>query len=356
MQLQAGRRLAMLVNGERTETGAASLGELVAQLGFSQDQVATARQRRLRAEVGACRHSARRGRQDRDCRPAPRRLSSSSGPKQGDERNRRALGSAKPLRLYGVEVRSRLLLGTARYPSPQVMSEAVKAARVGIVTVSVRREQARGNHGRAFFELIKALGVRVMPNTAGCRTPKEAIATAQMARELFGTDWVKLEVIGNDDTLQPDLFGLVEAAGSAGQRRLQGVSLHHRGPGCRRAPARGRLRGADALGRADRHRPWARQPLRLEVAAAVLPGRAAHHRRRHRRALACRRRHGDGLRCRAAEHRRGAGGRSGAHGPGIRGRDRGRPHRLRGGPDGNARHGGTLDAGRRHPVLRSGTA
>jgi thiazole synthase len=54
--------------------------------------------------------------------------------------------------------------------------------------------------------------VRVLPNTAGCRTPREAITTAQMARELFGTDWIKLEVIGNDDTLQPDLFGLLEAA------------------------------------------------------------------------------------------------------------------------------------------------
>jgi thiazole synthase len=126
----------------------------------------------------------------------------------------RSLGSAKPLTLYGVEVASRLLLGTARYPSPQVMSEAAKAARTGILTVSVRREQARGNTGARFFDLIKALGVRVMPNTAGCRTPKEAIATAQMARELFATDWVKLEVIGNDDTLQPDLFGLVEAAGA----------------------------------------------------------------------------------------------------------------------------------------------
>ena len=54
----------------------------------------------------------------------------------------------------------------------------------------------------------------MLPNTAGCRTPKEAITTAQMAREVFGTDWVKLEVIANDDTLQPDLFGLVEAAGT----------------------------------------------------------------------------------------------------------------------------------------------
>jgi len=77
----------------------------------------------------------------------------------------------------GVEVAWRLLLGTARYPSPQAMSDAVKAARAGIVTVSVRREQARGQTGQRFFELIKELGVRVMPNTAGCRTPKEAITT-----------------------------------------------------------------------------------------------------------------------------------------------------------------------------------
>jgi thiazole synthase len=124
----------------------------------------------------------------------------------------RGIGSTQPLTLYGVDLASRLLLGTARYPSPQVMSDAVTAAGAGILTVSVRREAARANTGAHFFELIRSLGVRVMPNTAGCHTPKEAIATAQMARELFGTDWVKLEVIGNDDTLQPDLFGLVEAA------------------------------------------------------------------------------------------------------------------------------------------------
>jgi thiazole synthase len=120
--------------------------------------------------------------------------------------------TAKPLRFYGTEVSSRLLIGTARYPSPQVMSQSVKASRAGIVTVSLRREMARAGGGERFFDLIKGLGVRILPNTAGCRTPKEAIATAQMARELFDTDWIKLEVIGNDDTLQPDLFGLVEAA------------------------------------------------------------------------------------------------------------------------------------------------
>lgn len=119
---------------------------------------------------------------------------------------------SRPLSLYGVTVTSRLLLGTAQYPSPQILANAVKASHAEIVTVSLRRESAGGNTGQRFWELIRDLGVRVLPNTAGCRSPKEAITTAQMARELFGTDWIKLEVIANDDTLQPDLFGLVEAA------------------------------------------------------------------------------------------------------------------------------------------------
>jgi thiazole synthase len=119
---------------------------------------------------------------------------------------------AAPLKVYGTSIGSRLLLGTAHYPSPQILADAVKASRTEIVTVSVRRETAGGRTGQRFWELIRELGVRVLPNTAGCRTPKEAITTAQMARELFETDWVKLEVIANDDTLQPDLFGLVEAA------------------------------------------------------------------------------------------------------------------------------------------------
>lgn len=119
---------------------------------------------------------------------------------------------ASRLTLYGEEVSSRLLLGTALYPSPQIMSEAIRAANAAIVTVSLRREQARGRTGARFLDLIRELRVRVLPNTAGCRTAKEAIATAEMARELLDTDWIKLEIIANDDTLQPDLFGLVEAA------------------------------------------------------------------------------------------------------------------------------------------------
>ncbi len=123
-----------------------------------------------------------------------------------------AVPQPPPLTVYGTQVASRLLLGTAQYPSPQVLTDAVRASGAAIVTVSLRREAARDKGGQRFWDLIAGLDVKVLPNTAGCRTPKEAIATARMARELFGTDWLKLEVIANDDTLQPDLFGLVEAA------------------------------------------------------------------------------------------------------------------------------------------------
>jgi len=116
------------------------------------------------------------------------------------------------LSLYQTTVRSRLMLGTARYPSPAVLADAVRAARAEVVTVSLRRESAGERAGQAFWSLIRELGVRVLPNTAGCHSAREAITTAHMAREVFGTTWIKLEVIGEDDTLQPDVFGLVEAA------------------------------------------------------------------------------------------------------------------------------------------------
>lgn len=116
------------------------------------------------------------------------------------------------LELYGTKLSSRLLLGTALYPSPQIMADAVRASQTEIVTVSLRREGAMSGAGDSFWQLIKSLGVRVLPNTAGCHTIKEAVTTAQMAREIFGTDWIKLELIAENDTLCPDVIGLVEAA------------------------------------------------------------------------------------------------------------------------------------------------
>lgn len=116
------------------------------------------------------------------------------------------------LTLYGKEIESRLLLGTARYPSPDILRQAVLASKAGILTVSLRREMAGGKGGGAFFELIRELGLPVLPNTAGCHSAREAVLTAKMAREVFATDWIKLEVIGHHDTLAPDVFQLVEAA------------------------------------------------------------------------------------------------------------------------------------------------
>ena len=136
-------------------------------------------------------------------------------------------GPRAPVTVYGTPLSSRVFIGTAGYPSPDVLARAVKAAGADVVTVSVRREAAGGRIGEAFMDLINGLGVKLLPNTAGCRTARDAIATAEMARELFGTDWIKLEVIANDDTLQPDVFGSGGSGQGAQFQRLQGVPLHH---------------------------------------------------------------------------------------------------------------------------------
>ncbi|PZN33900.1 MAG: thiazole synthase [Proteobacteria bacterium] len=116
------------------------------------------------------------------------------------------------LELYGKTLSSRLLLGTSRYPSPAILQEAVRTCGAQVVTVSLRRESGAERSGQAFWSLVRDLDVAVLPNTAGCHTVKEAVTTAHMAREVFGTPWIKLEVTGDDELLQPDVFGLVEAA------------------------------------------------------------------------------------------------------------------------------------------------
>ena len=114
-----------------------------------------------------------------------------------------------------------MLLGTARYPSPKVLVEAIKASGAEVVTVSLRREAGPERGGQSFWSIIRSLGVRVLPNTAGCHSVKEAVTTAHMAREMFDTPWIKVEVIRDDETLQPDVFGLVEAARVLGEEDFQ---------------------------------------------------------------------------------------------------------------------------------------
>lgn len=113
---------------------------------------------------------------------------------------------------YGVALSSPLMLGTAQYPSPAIMAEAFRVSGAGVATVSLRRESGTDRAGQDFWKLVSDIGIPVLPNTAGCHTVKEAVTTAHMAREIFGTAWIKLEVIGHTDTLQPDVFALVEAA------------------------------------------------------------------------------------------------------------------------------------------------
>ena len=106
---------------------------------------------------------------------------------------------------------SRLFLGTAGYPSPTILRAAIETAQPGAITVSLRRENAAGK-GQDFWDILKGFNIPVLPNTAGCYGVDEAVTTAEMAREVFETNWIKLEVIGDDYTLQPDPYGLLEAA------------------------------------------------------------------------------------------------------------------------------------------------
>jgi thiazole synthase len=123
------------------------------------------------------------------------------------------LNRADTLVLYGESFASRLLLGTSRYPSPQVLENAVQTSNPAMITVSLRRQGTSTTEAHSgFWDLLKKMAVPVLPNTAGCHSPQEAITTAQMAREVFETDWIKLELIGDDYTLQPDVLRLVQTA------------------------------------------------------------------------------------------------------------------------------------------------
>jgi thiazole synthase len=118
-----------------------------------------------------------------------------------------------PLTLYGETFQSRLLLGTSRYPSPSVLLQAIERSQPAMLTASLRRQTGSGGEAsQSFWNLLREAKVPVLPNTAGCHSVQEAITKAEMAREVFETDWIKLELIGDDYTLQPDTLNLPEAA------------------------------------------------------------------------------------------------------------------------------------------------
>ncbi|GLJ60786.1 MULTISPECIES: thiazole synthase [Microbacterium] len=115
----------------------------------------------------------------------------------------------EPLVIDGVALSSRLIVGTGGAPSLEVLDEALRASGTELTTVAVRRY---GSGAGGLYALLRERGIRLLPNTAGCRTAHDAVLTAELAREAFGTSWIKLEVVADDTTLLPDPVELLDAA------------------------------------------------------------------------------------------------------------------------------------------------
>ncbi|MGH2864733.1 MAG: thiazole synthase, partial [Solirubrobacteraceae bacterium] len=126
-------------------------------------------------------------------------------------------GASRPLLIAGREMHSRLLLGTGGFPSLELLAEAIAVSGCELVTIALRRlgpAHAGGDlrHRGSLLDVVAEAGAELLPNTAGCMTARDAVITARLAREAFCTDWIKLEVIGDEDTLLPDALELLRAA------------------------------------------------------------------------------------------------------------------------------------------------
>jgi len=123
-----------------------------------------------------------------------------------------AMSQDAPLRIGKYELPSRLIVGTGKYPSLETMQRAHAASGTSMVTIAIRRINLDDPTGKTMLDYIDRAAYAILPNTAGCRTAKEAILTAQLARELLETDLIKLEVIGDSETLYPDTVETIAAA------------------------------------------------------------------------------------------------------------------------------------------------
>ena len=115
-----------------------------------------------------------------------------------------------PFEIAGIELASRLILGTGGAPSLDVVDATLRASGTALCTVAMRRHDS--SVAGSIVDVIDRAGVRILPNTAGCRTAREAVRTAELAREALETDWIKLEVVADERTLLPDPIELLDAA------------------------------------------------------------------------------------------------------------------------------------------------
>ncbi len=149
---------------------------------------------------------------------SPQLAAAGGAPRDGARQDGASHVGAAPagdvLTIAGQTMRSRLLLGTGGFPSLELLAQAIAASGCELVTVALRRAGVGGDlgHRGSLIDVLSDAGVRLLPNTAGCHTARDAVITARMAREAFATDWIKLEVIGDEDTLLPDAPELLSAA------------------------------------------------------------------------------------------------------------------------------------------------
>ncbi len=113
--------------------------------------------------------------------------------------------------LAGKDFSSRLIIGSSQYPNPDVMRRSIEASGAEIVTIAVRRVDLENQSSESILKYLQTDKLTMLPNTAGCYTAKEAVLTAKLAREALGTNWIKLEVIGDEETLFPDIPELLKA-------------------------------------------------------------------------------------------------------------------------------------------------
>ena len=205
-----------------------------------------------------------------------------------------------PLMIAGTTLSSRLFVGTAGYPNQQVLLDCLEASGAEIVTVSIRRISLEG-YAESLVDLLGGR-YRLLPNTAGCVTARDAILTAELAREALETDWVKLELIGDRETLYPDVEQLVHAADELVRSGFTVLPYCNEDPvacqkladvGCAAVMPLGSLIGS-GMGIAN--------PAAIELICSTQPGSGG-ARRRHRHRLGRGAGDGAGLRCSTGQHR-----------------------------------------------------
>ena len=229
----------------------------------------------------------------------------------------------QPFRIAGEELGSRLLLGTGGMTSLDALRRALAESGTAMATVAVRRVEASTKG--ALLSLLDELEVRVLPNTAGCCTASEAVLTAKLAREAFGTDWVKLEVVNDDRTQLPDAVELLSAAEQLAEDGFVVLPYTTDDPVLALRLQQVGCAAVMPLGLAHRQRPRYPQPAQHRVGARG-GRRPGHPRRRHRHRFGRRAGHGAGVRRRPGGHLGQPGARPRRHGAGhAAGRRGGQP-------------------------------